>query len=107
MKAQFSFQDIDHLKRELGHLLPNVKSSHRVEAMARGLGWNTHAALLAELRLRPSERLVDRHVFTGYLKQHQFLDTRFDALDEAVIRCKFAPIRDSDRKSTRLNSSHR
>ena len=95
MKAQFSVQDIDNLKRELGHLLPNVKSSHRVEAMARGLGWNTHAALLVELRHGPSERLVDDRVFTGYLKEHQFLDTRFDGLGEAVVRCKFARIRDA------------
>jgi hypothetical protein len=95
MKAQFSFQDVDNLKRELGHLLPNVKSSHRVEAMARGLGWNTHAALLVELRHGPSERLVNDHVFTGYLKEHQFLDTRLDALGEAVVRCKFARIRDA------------
>ena len=37
MKAQFSLTDIESIKRELIHLLPDVKSSHRIEAMARGL----------------------------------------------------------------------
>ena len=45
MKAQFSLTDIESIKRELLRLLPNVKSSHRVEAMARGLGWNSKRGL--------------------------------------------------------------
>jgi hypothetical protein len=90
MKAQLSLNDIDLVKRELACLLPNVKSSHRVEAMARGLGWNTNAALRAELELQRSERSVDDHAFTNYLREHGFTDSSFGALAEAVVRCKFA-----------------
>jgi hypothetical protein len=89
MKVQFSLKDIDSVKRELACLLPDVKSSHRVEAMARGLGWNTNAALRAELTLRHLERSVDDHAFTTYLKEHGFTDSPNNALTEAVVRCKF------------------
>jgi predicted transcriptional regulator len=95
MKAQFSLNDIDFIKRELACLLPDVKSSHRVEAMARGLGWNTNAALRAELALRQLERSVDDHAFTTYLKKHGFTDSVFDALAEAVVRCKLMVERDA------------
>jgi hypothetical protein len=90
MKAQFSLNDIDLIKRELACLLPNVKSSHRVEAMARGLGWRTNAALRAELQIHRLERSVDDDVFTNYLKEHGFTDSPFGALAKAVVRCKFA-----------------
>jgi len=95
VKAEFSLTDITDIKRELGNLLPDVKSSHRVEAMARGLGWNTNAALLAELKVQPALRSFDNQVFTGYLKEHGFPDTTFDTLGEAVVRCKFEPARAS------------
>ena len=38
MKTLISLDDVESIKRELIQILPNVKSSHRVEAMARGLG---------------------------------------------------------------------
>ncbi len=41
MEITFALTDIESLKRELTRLLPDIKSSHRVEAMARGLGWDT------------------------------------------------------------------
>ena len=90
MKAHISLTDIDSIKADLLCLLPDVKSSHRVEAMARGFGWNTNAALRAELTNGPQERTVNDYAFTGYLKEHGFLDTRYDALAEAVVRNKFA-----------------
>lgn len=97
MKTQLTLLDIDNLKRELGHLLPTVKSSHRVEAMARGLGWNTHAALLAALKNGAAERAIDNQLFNQYLKEHEFIGTPFDALAEAVVRSKFASAREAMR----------
>lgn len=38
---------INSIKAELAKTLPDVKSSHRAEALARGLGLNTYASLLA------------------------------------------------------------
>jgi hypothetical protein len=95
MQAQFSLSDIERIKRELAALLPAVKSSHRVEAMARGLGWNTNAALRAELAGIEMERPVDDRVFTTYLKDHGFTETWFGSLSEAVVRCKFTAERDA------------
>lgn len=89
MKAQISVADVDFIKAELGRMLPDVKSSHRVEAMARGLGWNTNAALRADLAGGTALRTVDDWAFSGYLKEHGFGDARYDALTEAVVRTKF------------------
>jgi hypothetical protein len=89
MQAVFSLDDIELLKRELGVLLPAVKSSHRVEAMARGLGWQTNAALRTTLGNEAIERGVDDRAFTDYLKLRGFSEAPFDALSEAVVGCKF------------------
>lgn len=90
MKAQFSLTDIESIKRELLRLLPNVKSSHRVEAIARGLGWNSNAALRADLLIDEAEREIDDTVFAAYLNTHGFSAAGFGALGEAVVCCKFA-----------------
>lgn len=90
MKAQISLADVDSIKAELGRILPDVKSSHRVEAMARGLGWNTNAALRAELSSGAMERAVDNGLFDRYLIKHEFEDAPYDSLAEAVVRVKFA-----------------
>jgi len=88
MKVQFSLTDIEHLKGELTRLLPAIKSSHRVEAMARGLGWKTNAALRAELARQEQQRNVDDQAFTTYLRHHGFVETKPGALDDAVVRCR-------------------
>lgn len=64
---------LDILKAELTHRIPNVKSSHRCEALARGLGFRTFASALAATR---SGATVTVHVlgdpFTAYLSAHNF-----------------------------------
>ena len=52
--------------------LPRVKSSHRVEALARGLGWSTNAAMRAELAEAPLPRTVQPDAFVAYLEKHDF-----------------------------------
>jgi len=42
--------DYARLKSGAKHLLPNLKSSHRLEVMARSLGWSTAAAMQAAFR---------------------------------------------------------
>ncbi|MBN9555890.1 MAG: hypothetical protein J0H61_14685, partial [Alphaproteobacteria bacterium] len=61
------------IKTGLANSLPNVKSSHRCEAAARGLGFKSHAALLATLK--DSSIIVvqaDAARFKSYLSIHQF-----------------------------------
>lgn len=47
MKLIVTFNDIEHIKDALRASLPDVKSSHRVEALARGLGSTTNASMRA------------------------------------------------------------
>ena len=89
MEITFTLTDIESLKRELTRLLPDIKSSHRVEAMARGLGWDTNAALRAGLATRPMGRVPDQRPFEQYLRDHGFADAPADALLHAVARAKF------------------
>ncbi len=84
MQTQFSLSDIERIKQELAALLPAVKSSHRVEAIARGLGWNTNAALRAELAGAEIERTVDDRAFIDYLKDHGFAEAWFGSLSVSV-----------------------
>lgn len=39
---------LDYFKRRLYREMPNVKHSHKLEAFARGCGFNTYAAMKAE-----------------------------------------------------------
>lgn len=86
MRTHISSTKIEILKKELSALLPDVKSSHRVEAMARGLGWNTNATLRAELADGPVVRMVDETQFSAYLVEHGFTGIRNGVLIEAIGR---------------------
>jgi hypothetical protein len=64
---------IELIKSGLTKSLPEVKSSHRVEALGRGLGFRTYAALLAASKsLVPPMAVVSGEVFSDYLKGHAF-----------------------------------
>jgi hypothetical protein len=72
MKLTISLPEIEHVKDALRSALPDVKSSHRVEAMARGLGWQTYAALRAALAAASVEVGADEDAFVAYLREHSF-----------------------------------
>lgn len=60
-------------KLELIKALPEVKSSHRCEAMARGFGYRTHASFLEDARSDSRGiATVDGAAFRDYLVQHDF-----------------------------------
>jgi hypothetical protein len=87
MTTTLSLSEIEFIKRELATLLPDVKSSHRVEAMARGLGWNSNAAMRAELALGAAARKVDDSAFSAYLRDHGFGRPSAGVLTLVVKRC--------------------
>jgi hypothetical protein len=89
MEITFSLADIESLKRELTRLLPDVKSSHRVEAMARGLGWNTNAALRADLSANAIGRVPDPKAFETYLRDYGFAGAPSVTLLHVIARTKF------------------
>jgi hypothetical protein len=57
MRSNITLADIERIKDALRASLPDVKSSHRVEAIARGLGWHTNASMRAALAAAPTEVL--------------------------------------------------
>jgi hypothetical protein len=84
--------DLDAVKAELARLLPNVKSSHRVEAMARGFDLQSYAALRARLPvcLNASAHSwqswllqIDEARFQDYLTAKGFRDLPGKALQRA------------------------
>ena len=67
-----TFGAVEEIKAELTRTLPDVKSSHRCEALARGLGYNTYASLLSSSKSAPRDPEVEARAFTDYLKEHGF-----------------------------------
>jgi hypothetical protein len=64
---------IDAIKLELTKTLSAVKSSHRCEAIAHGLGYRTYAGLLVAVDAAPPEMAtVQGSAFRTYLVQHGF-----------------------------------
>jgi hypothetical protein len=93
MTMQLTSHDIDGVKRELGHLLPEVKSSHRVEAMARGLGYQTNASLRAKLQNGAAPCALDEEAFADYLTSKDFPKPPYATLAEAVSRVRDGDVR--------------
>jgi hypothetical protein len=84
-------EQIDSMKADLTKSLPYIKSSHRVEALARALGFNTYAALRARdlLTAGPIETQLDWPAFSSYLKEKGFTPTAkplYLAAGRAAIR---------------------
>ncbi len=65
--------NLDAIKSALTKALPDVKSSHRCEAIARGLGYRTYASLLAETRTNDAKvATANGMAFSAYLAEHDF-----------------------------------
>jgi hypothetical protein len=68
---------VDALKTDLIKALPEVKSSHRVEALGRGLGFKTYAALRAVAQSTvPSMATVSGASFSGPGQNAETFDSR-------------------------------
>ena len=70
-------EQIDSMKADLTNYLPHIKSSHRVEALARGLGFKTYATLRAVDLFwdGPFWAEVNWSAFNDYLKEKGFNST--------------------------------
>jgi hypothetical protein len=66
MKVVATTKTVEAMKAELRRILPKAKSSHRAEALARGLGWATNAAMRAELANGATERILDPAAFKTF-----------------------------------------
>lgn len=72
-KLSVSQEEIDGIKGELFHTLAQVKSSHRVEAVARGLGFKTNAALCHALKSSAVDVELEPDAFSAYLREHGYI----------------------------------
>ncbi len=67
MKITVTLASIEYIKADLRAALPTAGSCHRVEALARGLGWNTYAAMLATVSRNQVECEVKPGAFVAYM----------------------------------------
>jgi hypothetical protein len=73
LKIPVTPTSLDAIKAELTRTLSAVKSSHRCEAIARGLGFHTYAAIRAATQSPdPIIGTVEAAAFNSYLAEHGF-----------------------------------
>ena len=73
LRIPLNLAAIGTIKAELLHSLPEVKSSHRIEAVARGLGFQSNAAMRAVVQQHNNVQVdVLWEPFVTYLTQHGF-----------------------------------
>jgi len=61
------------IKRDVASSLPGIKSSHLSEGVARGLGFNTHASLLAAVAAGgEARRMVSGEAFSAFLRERGY-----------------------------------
>jgi hypothetical protein len=84
MAFVFSLSDIELIKGWLAQRLPHARAGDRVEAMARGFGRRTYAALRADLKDTPDLLTPDDAVFRQYLIAKGTSDVPTDLLSSLV-----------------------
>lgn len=75
LTISLSADALEGIKASLIHSMSEVKSSHRCEAAARGLGFRTYASLRASVQDGTCiQAIVDGKGFASYLREHRFPD---------------------------------
>lgn len=76
---------LENFKRRLKEALVEVKHTHRLEAMARGFGYRTYAALLADIGdSYEIDVEIDELSFADFLVAHGYGDLAAVNLVEAL-----------------------
>jgi hypothetical protein len=88
MQVSLSHAEMTPLKAQLMTLAPMIKASHRAEAMARGLGFGSNAALLAALDQGAVPCPIDERAFATFLRERGGEHLPADVLTQAVLRTK-------------------
>lgn len=87
LKLKLHPADLAAIKAELTRTVPTIKSTHRCEALARGLGARTYSSLLRQVEKAPGDEVVaDGIAFTRYLASKNF-ETSAVPFYQAVARC--------------------
>lgn len=73
LEIAFTLDRLDAIKAELTRTLPHVKSSHRCEAIARGMGFRTYASAKAVAQSASLDRItLHGEPFVAYLAKRDF-----------------------------------
>lgn len=88
-------QTLDRLKAGLRLTAPEMKSSHRAEALARGLGFASNAELRTGLSQGAGPRRVTPEAFTAYLAERD-LPSSASLLMRAVAHAIILDVMDAD-----------
>lgn len=99
MKHVISLSFVESIKGDLWRSMPEVKSSHLTEALARGLGWRTHAALRAALASGPAECTALPEAFAGYLAQRG-IQVADRVLVNAILHRQIRAVMDAHKELT-------
>jgi hypothetical protein len=83
---EVSFERLDRLKSLLKRELREVKHTHRLEALARGLGWNTYDDMRAEVFEYTPTAKMDGKAFTQFLASKGHPDVHTSILENALRR---------------------
>lgn len=72
MNIEITQSSIDHFKKRLAKTMPIVKHSHRLEAFARGCGFNTFAAMKNSADTKNERAEFNCIKFENYLSSKGF-----------------------------------
>lgn len=81
---EISTAEVDALKKLLSRKLQQVKCSHRVEALARGMGWQTNAAMRVALAKGTQTVAMDGAAFTEFLEARGYREIDSGILEGAL-----------------------
>ncbi len=70
MKVNFDVSALESVKADLRAALPKIPSAHRIEAFARGAGFNSYAAMRARLKRGQTTVVPHDEAFERYLLDH-------------------------------------
>jgi len=91
LKINPSYENLEAAKRELLKTLPTVKSSHRCEALGRGLGYGSYSAARAASKRTADPVTVDGLAFQKYLESQGF-DASPNVLHRAIAKVAIANV---------------
>lgn len=83
---EVSFEKLEKLKNATKRELREVKHTHRLESLARGLGWESYDAMRAEVYEYTVTATLDGKAFTEYLASEGYSVVDPSILERAVRR---------------------
>jgi len=70
MRVRIYPHAVERLKQSSRRFLPDIKNSHRIEAFARGLRYNSYASLTFDLKANHEVvRTLDGKRFTAFIRE--------------------------------------